>query len=147
MPISHASAIPCSGLFFLIALFNTFKALSTLNGVYLLLTSTVSLNDLKSGYTKSPFENTCDKCKLNIIPNEKAKSFRTVNTVNDDDFPLCFQNTKINKKCCTIKEEDTYFGCPKYCFDSIRENIKNIKPSTEDDYKYIMKENSYCNSF
>lgn len=101
----------------------------------------------KSGYTKSPFENTCDKCKLNIIPNEKAKSFRTVNTVNDDDFPLCFQNTKINKKCCTIKEEDTYFGCPKYCFDSIRENIKNIKPSTEDDYKYIMKENSYCNSF
>ena len=52
----------------------------------------------KSGYTKSPFENTCDKCKLNIIPNEKAKSFRTVNTVNDDDFPLCFQNN-LNFKC------------------------------------------------
>ena len=100
----------------------------------------------KGTYSVSPFESICNECKIHTVSDEMASKFTTSTTVSDGEFPLCFDHNRSNQKCCAIKKDDIYFGCPKFCFDNIRESIEKGEEYTEDQYKALMKENKYCNT-
>lgn len=103
--------------------------------------------DIKKGtYALSPFESVCSKCNIKNIPISEAEQFTTSSTVGTQEFPICFDYNKTNKKCCVVEKDNVYFGCPKFCFDSVKNSLQKDDTYTEEQYKTILKSNKYCNN-
>ena len=102
--------------------------------------------DVKKGtYSVSPFEQICNECKLNVVKINDASQFTTASSVTEQEFPICYNYNKLNKKCCTIKKDNLYFGCPKFCFDNVKNSLVQGEIYTENDYKNFLRQNKYCN--
>ena len=103
--------------------------------------------DVKKGtYTLSPFESVCSKCNIKNIPIDEVQQFTTSSTVGTQELPICFDYNKTNKKCCVVEKDSVYFGCPKFCFDSVKDSLDKDTTYTEKQYKTILKGNKYCNN-
>ena len=105
------------------------------------------LPEVKTGtYSVSPFEQICSECKLNQLKDADASQFTTSKTVPRGEFPICYDYNKTHKKCCTVKKDDVYFGCPKFCFDNVKHSLDKSTTYSESELKIIMRENKYCNT-
>ena len=105
-------------------------------------------DDIDTGvYMRDARHSKCNDCKIKSLSNEKSQQFSNIDTIQKGKAPLCFNHGDAEKKCCAIKQDDIYFGCPNFCFEEIQNKLDAINAKDEKRYKSVMNENSYCNTF